>query len=297
MSTKPVPRCRGTGFIEKNLQELHRIFADELFATTMARRPGLYQSLDPRTKVVATVAFIGVVGLVHHLTTLVLLNLLALAVALLSRLPLKLYLARVWLFIPLFTGAMTFPAIFNWITPGEPICTLIPEVSFRLGSYHFQAPLAITVQGLQGAATIVLRAADSVSWVILLTLTTPWPQLLKALRVFRVPQLFVLILEMTLRYIFLLLQLSVETFEAYRFRLVGPPPAREKRRFIASLIGNVLVRTQALSEEVYQAMQARGYTGEPRVLIPYRFGRADLVFGLALLILLAALLYLDRRLL
>ncbi|RDV84741.1 cobalt ECF transporter T component CbiQ [Ammonifex thiophilus] len=297
MSAKPAPRCRGAGFVEKNLKEIHRVFADELFATAMARQPGLYQSLDPRTKVVATVAFIGVVGLAHHLTTLVLLNLLTLAVAFLSRLPLKLYLARVWLFIPLFTGVMAFPAIFNWITPGDPVCTLIPEVSFHLGNYHFQAPLTITVQGLQGAATIVLRAADSVSWVILLTLTTSWPRLLKALRVFRVPQLFILILEMTLRYIFLLLQLSVETFEAYRFRLVGPPPAKEKRRFLASLIGNVLVRTQALSEEVYQAMQARGYTGEPRSLIPYHFGRADLVFSLTSLALVAALLYLDRCLL
>ncbi|MGO0123566.1 cobalt ECF transporter T component CbiQ [Desulfothermobacter acidiphilus] len=289
-------RHRDTGFIEKNLRELHQLFADELFASVMARQSGFYQSLDPRTKVLATVAFIGVVGLAHHITTLVVLNFLTVVVAWLSRLPLRLYLARVWLFIPLFTGVMVIPALFNWITPGDPIWVLIPKVSFHWGSHYFQAPLAITRQGVQGAVTIVLRAADSVAAVLLLTLTTAWPSLLKALRVFRIPLLFVLILEMALRYIFLLLQLSLETFESYRFRTVGPAPAKEKRRFLGSLIGNVLIRTQALSEEVYQAMQARGYTGEPRSLAPNRFRRIDWVFGSLALIISITLLYLDRYL-
>ena len=48
----------------------------------------------------------------------------------------------------------------------------------------------------------------SISLVVLLTLTTPWAKLLAALRSLHVPKMFVLIIGMAYRYLFLLLELG-----------------------------------------------------------------------------------------
>lgn len=288
------PRRRwGADFIEKNLRDLTRIFEDELFTASMARKPGLYQPLDPRVKVFATVVLIGVVGCERSLRTLVVTCFLTLLLAAACRLPLGVFLKRVS-FVPLFTGIMVLPAVFNWFTPGTPLVMLVPEVNFHLGPYHFGGPLAITAQGLQGAATIILRAAASVSFALILTLTTPWPALLRALRVFLLPQIFVLTLEMTLRYIFLFLRIATEAFEAYKVRLVGPATGKGGRRFIGATAGTIIAKTQRLSEEIYQAMVARGYTGEPRLLSPFRFRLQDGLFLAGVGVVAVLLLSWDR---
>ncbi|MBC7104917.1 MAG: hypothetical protein H5T97_03175, partial [Firmicutes bacterium] len=47
-------------------------------------------------------------------------------------------------------------------------------------------------------------------------------------------------------------------------RAVGRTTARVGRRFAAGLLAALLQRAVVTSEEVYQAMVARGYGGEPR---------------------------------
>ena len=62
-------------------------------------------------------------------------------------------------------------------------------------------------------------------------LTTPWADLLKSLQALRVPQVFVLVLSMTYRYIFLFLHTVNGMFEARKSRVV----ARTERRRAAAL--------------------------------------------------------------
>ena len=108
-----------------------RLFTDRLLGTLaawveraitsdeLARRPGLLQRLDPRVKLVSLLALVVIAALATRMT--VLLVLLALAVALVpaSRIGLRQFAARAWLFIPLFTAAIMAPAIFSVVTPGR----------------------------------------------------------------------------------------------------------------------------------------------------------------------------------
>ena len=65
--------------------------------------------------------------------------------------------------------------------------------------------LGLTRQGLMAAAIITIRVATSISLVLLVTLTTPWARLLSALRALGVPRMFVLVIGMAYRYLFVLL--------------------------------------------------------------------------------------------
>jgi len=250
-----------------------------VFAEDLARLPGLLQRLDPRAKVVSFLAYLLAVSFARHLTVLLGLYAIAMVFAYLGRIPLVFFLKRVWLFVPIFAGVIAAPAIFSFVTPGRAVLDLPVGAS-------------VTEQGLRTAAFLVLRVATSVSFGVLLILSTRWPALLKALRVLKVPQVFVLILGMTHRYIFLLLHTANNMFIARQSRTVGRIQARENRRWIAGAMGTLVGRSYQLSNEVYLAMISRGFRGEAMVIDDFRMKVIDWVWtsisvGLALAVILA----------
>ena len=127
------------------------------------------------------------------------------------------------------------------------------------------------------------RVAASISLVVLLTLTTPWNRLLAALRALRVPKMFVLVLGMAYRYVFHLLGAVTDMYTARQARTVGSDTdVASGRRFVAASAGALFGKAHALSEEVYMAMVARGYTGDPRGrCVRLVCGRVDGAWALA----------------
>ncbi len=250
---------RAQGFLEKTLGDLSGALEHSLFAEEMARQPGFLQALDPRTKLLGALALLLAVSLSHNLLVIVGLYLLTLPVAYASRVPMGMYLKRVWVFMPFFTGIVALPALFNVFTPGAALVTLVDSASPRLY-------LAITAPGVITAAFLLLRVGTSVSIAVLLILTTRWILLLKALHVLRLPQSFVLILGMTYRYIYVLLHTANDMFLARKSRVVGRLSSAEDRKWLAASVGTLLSKSYDLSDEVYLAMQSRGFRGEVRVL-------------------------------
>ena len=174
-----------------------------------------------------------------------------------------------------FTGLIALPAIFT--TPGN--------VIGHMPVFHWP----VTSQGIQTAVRLVTRAETAATIALLLVLSTSWPHLHKALRVFRVPVIVVTILGMTHRYIFLLLHLARDLFEARRSRQVGPLSTPQLQKLTASCAGVLMNRSLQLSEEVFLAMQSRGFNGEIHLIDDFHLRKRDglvlaFLFGLALLI-------------
>lgn len=273
--------------IEKTLGDLSGALKQTLFAEEIARKPGLLQALDPRVKLVGALALLLAISLSHNLVVIAGLYLLSLPVALASQVSIGFYLKRVWVFMPFFTGIVALPAIFNVFTPGQPLLTLVDVASPRLY-------LAITLPGVMSAAFLVIRVGASVSIAVLLILTTRWSPLLKSLRVLRVPQSFVLILGMTYRYIYVFLTAANDMFLARKSRMVGQLSPAEDRRLLAAGMGTLLARSYELSDEVYLAMQSRGFRGEVQVMDSLSFGRLDWIWLAAFLLVSGIAMWLGR---
>ena len=111
----------------------------------------------------------------------------------------------------------------------------------------------------------------------MLVTTTPWADILKSLRLLRVPQVFVLVLSMTYRYVFLFLHTANGILLARKSRVVARTSGREQRAFIAGTMGSMVSRAFKMSTDVYAAMMARGFTGEVRSYASYRLGGRDLL--------------------
>ncbi len=120
----------------------------------------------------------------------------------------------------------------------------------------------MSAQGLGSAAYLITRVETAATLSLLLILCTPWTHVLKAMRVLRVPVVFVVILGMTFRYIFLMLETARDMFEARQSRMVGVLEGAERRRLAGASVGVLLSKTLQLSSDVYMAMQSRGFRGE-----------------------------------
>ena len=263
-------------FLSKNISNITNALESVISAEDLCRAPGLLQGLDARVKVATVVLFIVVVGLVQSLPTLGAVFILILALGLLSKIPLRLLLKRILIFIPIFTAVIAIPALF--ITPGDPLVTAGTKV-------------IITEQGARTAGLLVLRVTVSLSFGMLLILTTRWTDILAALRWFRVPSLFVAVLGMTYRYIFLLLHTANSMFLARRSRTLGTFSGRENRRWLGQALGTTMAKSQQLSEEVYLAMLSRGYRDEGLALNDLALRRRDLLWAAFALAAAAILLW------
>jgi cobalt/nickel transport system permease protein len=251
------------GWLEKTLGGITASVEQAVFSEQHARSAGWLQGLDPRAKIAGFLAALVAAGLTSSLVGLGLLYTATLAAARASRVPLRDFLRRVWLGIPLFAGLIVIPAIF--FVPGERVFDL------PLGPLH----LAPSWNGLAGAVLLVGRVGVSVSLAVLLVLTTPWADVLKSLRALRVPQVFVLVLAMTYRYVFLFLHTANGMLLARKSRVVGKSTGSEQRRWIAGSMGSLMSRAFKMSNDVYGAMLARGFSGEIRVYATYRMCVSD----------------------
>ena len=166
---------RGESFLTANISSFTQALESIVVTEDLCRAPGLLQGLDPRVKVITLVIFIILVGLAQSLAVLILIFAFALICVLLSKIPRVLFLKRLFIFIPIFTAVIAFPALF--ITPGVPLLsvagkTVITEqggvygglschegyglafTEFAAGAYHALGQIAC------GAALAAFAVAD-----------------------------------------------------------------------------------------------------------------------------------------
>ena len=255
-----------SGFIERTLIDINNTLEQSVFAEKIAHQQGLLQLLDPRLKIIAMFMLLLAVSLSHQLGVIAGLYMCALILAAVSKIPLGFYIKRVWVLIAFFTGIVALPAIF--ITPGP---ALVDQLPFGM---------VITRTGALTALFLLLRVGTSVSLASLFVLTTPWNSVLKALGVLRVPDVLILTLGMTYRYIHLLLHLANDMFLSRQSRILKRLTGAEERHLMAATSGVLLGKSLQLSSEVYLAMESRGFRGYPRTMDRFQMRWFDWVAGL-----------------
>jgi cobalt/nickel transport system permease protein len=261
--------------VPTTLLGLTRALGQALVSEKVARQSGLLQSLDPRVRVVGLLSLVLATTLAHRIGVVIALFCVAVAIALFSRVSLATLATRVWLVVFFFTGVIAFPALF--LTPGDPI-VVAPVGSLRL-----------TAQGLGAAVLLIARVETAVTFTTVLVLTTPWMQVLKALRAFHLPQEVVMMLAMTHRYVFLLAETASQMFESRQSRTVGILDPAAQRRITARTAGALLSKSVELGNEVFLAMQSRGFNGDVKILSQFRMRPRDYL-GLAAFLLVGAVL-------
>jgi cobalt/nickel transport system permease protein len=217
--------------------------------------------LDPRVKLVLALAFILALALVPvgAWPAYVLFFSISLSVQILSELGIGYVLKRALLVLPFALAALPIP----FTTEG------VSLVALPAGPWT----LTITLEGVERLASIVLKAWLSVQMAIVLTASTPFPDLLLAMRAIKIPRLLVAIVGLMWRYLFVLVDEALRLMRAREARSGWRSDQNRpggslawRARVTGGMAGSLFLRSFDRAERIYAAMAARGYDGEVRAL-------------------------------
>lgn len=121
--------------------------------------------------------------------------------------------------------------------------------------------------------------------------TMPFYELSRTMRRFGISSAFILIFELTLRYIVLLGQTASDLLTSMRLRSVGRNNA--KYSGLASVIGTTFLKSQRYSQYTYDAMRCRCFTGEYSSKSRFQLRPLHGVYALLICIMLMLFLCLE----
>jgi cobalt ECF transporter T component CbiQ len=235
-----------------------------------ASRSGLFQSLDSRVKILFLVFFVVIISLKKTLYGELLIAFLVFLLTALSKLPLAAHYGRIAVLGFFFGFLIALPAALNIFTPGEVVVTLMRFSGPRdLWIYHVPQVVGLTKEGLTTVAMLTMRVLNSLAVSLLVISTTPFTEVVRSLKVFRVPDLFIMTLTLAYKYIFIFAQTAHDMHLAKKARLLGRESEAESRRWVAGRMAFLFRKSQHRCEEVFKAMQERGFSGTIKIC---RFG-------------------------
>jgi cobalt/nickel transport system permease protein len=217
----------------------------------------LIHRLDPRVKLVGTLLFILAATLLPPGAWLpyALLFAASLVVAQRTGLGAGFALRRSFVALPFALAAITLP----FTVPGETLAVL--------------GPLTISAEGTVRFASILVKSWISIQIALLMTYTTAFPDLLWAMRALRLPSVLVAIVGFMYRYLFVLADEGLRLTRARAARSGVAPDGRRsggsvvwRGKVAGGMVGNLTLRAFERSERIHDAMTARGFQGEMRML-------------------------------
>ena len=239
------------------------------YLDTLSYKHTIIHRLDPRVKLLFTIAFVMTVVsfpkyAVTELMPFFLIPVLGIA---LGDIPAG-FVARKILIASPFAICV---GVFN------PFFDTVPVI--HIGTFDITA-------GWISFLSVMIKFVLTVSAGLLLIATTSFPDVCRALQRLRMPDIFVLQLLFLYRYIFVLIEEAMKMKRARDLKSFGSKGLGI--RTFAGLIGVFFLRAMERSERVYRAMLSRGFQGRITTSKVFRVRKADLLFlaaGLSTLLL------------
>lgn len=241
-------------------------------------RNSFIHHLDPRVKVVLTFGYIFALGLipVERWWAFGFFLILVLVVSSMAKLGPLFAIRRSYVALPFMLAALAVPF------------TITGPIVFRLPLLGW----TISEPGLIRFISILLRSWLAVQAAVLLTVTIRFPDLLWSLSALRMPRPIVAIVGFMYRYLFVLADEATRMLRARAARsahLTGHASSSIvwQGRVAGLMVGSLFMRALERSERVYNAMLARGYDGQIRVLTRFKMMKLDWVTLIFVLLLLS----------
>ncbi len=259
-------------FFDKTINHIINYINEAVFYEIYAKEKGLLQSIEPRIKIISLLLLIVSSLMSKDIVSLLIFNIFAILLAHLSKIPILTYLKRIYFFIPIFAGLVAIPTLFNLVNPGADAIVLLqnPHIS-------------ITYEGIRYFIIFVLRISTCISYGILIPMTTEWNIVIGALKKFKIPDEVITLLNMSYRYIFLLLTETLNMMYSKKSRTVKKLGYMESWSESAKSIGHLFIKTCSMGEEIYYGMLSRGGT-TISTYYDYKITLKDILFLISIII-------------
>lgn len=127
--------------------------------------------------------------------------------------------------------------------------------------------------------SLIIKSTLMVTAGLLLVATTGIDDIASALRLMKIPSIFVLLFLLTYRYIFVLIDEASRLLKAYALRAPGQKGVKIK--VWGSMVGQLLIRTYNRAQTIYQSMILKGYNGKYNIAVGKHFKLVDGLYFVA----------------
>ena len=227
-----------------------------------ATSPSPIDRLQPRTRLLATLAALVLATVAHTPAVLAVALAAAVLLVLLARLPwadLRHRLLHVEGFMIVLLALLPFSV------PGRPV--------FELG------PIVATSEGLTRALTVIVKVNFCVLTVFALLGSLDPVRIGQAAATLGLPSKFVTLFLSTTRYVSVFREEADRLAEAMRARAFRPRTDLHTWRTFGNLAGTMVVRSLERARRVDEAMRCRGFAGAAQTAPPQPAGEFDIAFA------------------
>lgn len=123
---------------------------------------------------------------------------------------------------------------------------------------------------------ITSKVFAAITAIGLLSYTAKWNAITEALKRFYIPDIFILILDITVKYMYMLGEFSLNMLYALKLRSVGKN--NNKYSSMAGIAGTMFLQSIEMAEDMYHAMESRGFSGEYRIYNKSKFKWVDYLY-------------------
>ena len=163
-------------------------------------------------------------------------------------------------------------------------------VGALLLSFFIMLPAILLGQN-HSAVLISTKVFVSVGIAMCVVLSTPFNQLTSALRVFHVPNMFIMTMDLALKNIVSLGEVALEVLTSLKLRSVGRN--KDKGTSLGGVAGVVFLKSNDAAKDTFDAMTCRGFEGEYQVPNSRQWKALDLAWAAFLAVIIAAFVYLQ----
>jgi cobalt/nickel transport system permease protein len=256
-------RRPSTAFIDKTIQKLAELLRMNHQQMHLSPKNSLISGISIRTRLIVFIFFILLISFLKPIAGEVVIGVIILILHLfINNRFIKTY-KRIILFTFFFGLLIAAPSTLNLITKGDVLWRVIVlSKSYDFWIYHIPQVIGFTKEGLLGMSLLTLRVFNSISISFLLISTTSFNDIIKGLKMFKIPDSLLMIITLAYLYIIILSNLVAESYLAMNSRIIGHMDNREVQQLVAGRISHIFKMSRRHFERTFQAMLARGYTGE-----------------------------------
>lgn len=136
---------------------------------------------------------------------------------------------------------------------------------------------SILAGNVTNSIAIVMKVFGDITLLNVLSSSTRWSDITKSLRLLHIPDIFIFAVDIAIIYIFLLGEISLDMLYALKTRSIGK--FNKKYASVSGITGSLFIKSKDMAEEMYSAMECRGFTGEYKAVMDYKFNFYDFLFA------------------
>lgn len=228
-----------------------------------ATEENLIQKINPHIKLISLIYLVIIISIVSHLEAQIIITIFIFSLYIIARLKKFAVYKKIFSLAFIFGFLVVLPASLNFITPGKIIFNIITfNKPIHFWIYTIPQNIGFTENGFKVVLLIFLRIFNSVSFAMLIVLTSSFPAFIKSFKILGVPDTFLMIISLAYKYIFILSRTIEETYFALKSRLSCNIKNRNIRKLIGGRIFFIFKKSMIIYESTYYAMVSRGYQGK-----------------------------------